>query len=436
MEVIVVIILLAFGIIAGVWFIKDKQVQSLNHTLSQERHERQLERQAAEEKQHIAQAAIEHEKQITKERIEALNITQSAMSAHFKALSSDLLRDNSEAFFKQAAASFEQQKASQDQLFKQREQSIDSLVKPIAEALKKTEQQIQDIEKSRRQSFGELSSEIKQIHLANQQLQSETRHLVTALRRPEVRGRWGELSLKRLAELAGMIEHCDFFEQQAVDAGRLRPDMVVRMPDQRELIIDAKTPLDAYLSATETNDVEQRQHHLQRHASNVRSQVKQLAQKSYWAQFNRSPEFVVLFIPGEQFLSSALEQDNQLLEDAFKNHVVLATPSTMMALLRCVAFGWQQTAITENTQVIQKLGADLYKRITAFVGHLEKLGKNLGSSVDSYNQAIGSLERQVLPGARKFEELGIQQQKTIAQTSSLERVPRSVAHLIKPTDDG
>jgi len=419
-----------------VWIIKDKQLQALDQQLLKEQSQHEADQRVTQEKRNALKAAIENEKRVAEEHIKGRQMAEATMTEHFKALSGDVLRNSSEEFRKQATASFKQQQENADQLLKQREQSISSLIKPISEALKKTEEQIQNIEKSRHEAFGSLSSQIKLIHESNQQLQSETRNLVTALRRPEVRGQWGELTLKRLAELAGMVEYCDFVEQEQVveDGKASRPDMIVRMPDERELIVDAKTPLDAYLSAIEAEDAGHRDQYLAQHARNVRKRVDELSKKAYWSQFKHSPDYVVLFIPGEQFLTAALEQDGKLLEDALQNRVVLATPTTIIALLRAVAFGWRQIAVTENAEKIQELGEQLYKRVTTFVEHLTKVGKNLNNSVNAYNQAIGSLERQVLPGARKFEELGIQSKKQLSEPQTLEETPRSADHLIAPDE--
>lgn len=420
-----------------IWIIKDKQLQKLHEQLITEQNRHEADQRVTEEKMIALKAAVENEKRVAEEHIRGLKMAEATMTEHFKALSSDVLRNNSEEFRKQASESFKQQQENADHLLKQREQSISTLIKPIADALKKTEEQIQNIEKARHEAFGSLSSQITLIHESNQQLQAETRNLVTALRRPEVRGQWGELTLKRLAELAGMVEYCDFVEQEQVveDGKASRPDMIVRMPDHRELIVDAKTPLDAYLSAIEAEDAEHRQRFLLQHARNVRKRVDELSKKAYWSQFKHSPDYVVLFIPGEQFLTAALEQDGKLLEDALQNRVVLATPTTIIALLRAVAFGWRQIAVAENAEKIQELGEQLYKRVATFVEHMSRVGKSLNSSVDAYNKAIGSLERQVLPGARKFEELGIQSKKLIGEPNTLEETPRSAEHLF-PDSDG
>jgi DNA recombination protein RmuC len=249
---------------------------------------------------------------------------------------------------------------------------------------------------------------------------------VTALRRPEVRGQWGEMTLKRLAELAGMVEHCDFAEQVHVpgEDGSLRPDMIVNMPDGRQLVVDVKTPLDAYLSAAEATTDEDRAAAYRRHALAVQERVRQLAQKAYWAQFEHSPDFVVLFIPGDQFLSSAVAEIPNLLEDAIRQHVIIATPTSFIALLKAVGYGWRQNALAENAAHIQELGEDIYKRLATFTSHLAKVGRTLGQSVEAYNSAIGSLERQVLPGARKFTELGLRPAKEIEETVPIDKLAR------------
>lgn len=367
-----------------------------------------------------------------KQKIEALQEARTQLTESFSALSKHALDANNESFLHLAQQKLSQFHTRAEATLSEKEKSIETLIKPVTEALQKTEKQISEIEKERRQAYGTITTQLKLVTEAQHGLQSETEQLVRALRRPEVRGQWGELTLKRLAELAGMVNHCDFEEQsqqQVEDGKSIRPDMIVRMPERRELIVDAKTPLDAYLNAIQADTPEQREIHLRHHAKKVRERMKELASKAYWAQFKQSPDFVILFIPGEQFLTSALDYDDQLLEDAFANRVILATPTTLVALLRSVAYGWQQAAMSKNAEQIRDLAQDLYKRLHTFCSHLQRVGKNLDDSVANYNKAIGSLERQVLPGARKFTELGVQSKEEIPVSDEIEKKARDVVAL-------
>ena len=354
---------------------------------------------------------------------------QRELKQAFSALSSDALKNNNDSFLKLAQEKLMQFQIHAQNDMDQREKSVENLVKPIKEALDKTEQQMRLMENERKQAYGSLTSHIETMMQTQLLLQSETRNLVQALRRPEVRGQWGEITLKRLVELAGMVEHCDFYEQQHMqtDDGNIRPDMIVRMPAGREIVVDVKTPLDAYISAVEAKDDEQRQKQLIRHLKNVKGRIRELASKSYWNQFKQSPDFVVLFIPGDQFLSAALEIDQGLLEEALQQKVVLATPTSLVALLRAVAYGWRHEALSENADIIRELGEDLYKRIAIFTEHMSRLGKNLGNSVESFNKTIGSLERQVLPSARKLHELGIESNKTLHTPEPIDKTVRAVS---------
>lgn len=343
-------------------------------------------------------------------------------------LARQALERNNESFLRLAQENLQKFQVQAKAELGEREKAVEALVKPIAETLKKTERQIHDIERDRQLAFGSITEQLKLMSETQLRLQNETQNLVKALRRPEVRGQWGEMTLRRLAELAGMVERCDFFEQENVSTaeGRLRPDMIVRLPDERELVVDVKTPLDAYINATEANDDAAREAALAQHARKVRDRVNELAKKEYWNQFSRSPDFVILFIPGDQFLSSALDRDPALIDDALRQKVMLATPTSFVALLKAVAYGWRQVALAENAETIRTLAEDLYGRLSTFAGHLGNVGQALGRAVDHYNKAVGSLERNVLPGARKFTELGVHPKKELGNLDPLEVQPRKI----------
>ena len=369
---------------------------------------------------------LELEKERHAEKLESIEAVSLQLQQTFTSLSQQALQSNNENFLRLAKEKLSQYQVRAEASLEKKEKAIETLLQPINEALKQTESQIRAIEKERKESYGSLTQHLRLINESQSELRTETQNLVQALRRPEVRGQWGELTLRRIAELAGMVSYCDFYEQQSgeEDDRRMRPDMVVRMPDQRELIVDAKTPLDAYLSAVQTRDGKEREELLHRHARHVRERMRELASKAYWNQFSHSPDFIVLFIPGEQFLAAALELDPQLLEDALANKVILATPTSIIALLRAVAFGWRQQSVAKNAEEIRRLGEELYRRLATFVEHLQKLGKNLDASVEQFNKATGSLDRQVLPGARKFDELGIEKKKEIPELKMVESSAR------------
>jgi len=314
----------------------------------------------------------------------------------------------------------------------------ESLVQPIREALAITETQIRNIERDRIDTFATLRSQIEVLATGQTLLSRETRNLVTALRRPDVRGQWGEITLKRLVELSGMTAHVDFTEQhhQTTESGAIRPDMIVHMPERRDIVVDVKTPLDAYLAAVEAQDDAERSVQLRRHAQIVGARVRELSSKQYWSQFEDSPEFVVLFLPGDQFLTAALQENHGLIEESLRQNVMLATPTSLVALLKAVAYGWKQTVLADNAAEIRRLGEDLYKRLAVFGEHLGRLGKSLGASVDSFNKAVGSLEQQILPAARRFPDLGLRVQRdleTVEPVDSLTRAPRAAGQL--PVDE-
>ena len=361
------------------------------------------------------------------DRLKLLEQSETRLRAAFDSLAGETLRTNSELFLRLSREALGRDQVVAAGALKERELAIAHLVEPLRVALERTEAQVQALERERRDAFTTLRTQIETLAGGQAQLQRETRNLVTALRRPEVRGRWGELTLRRLVELAGLSEHCDFTEQLQVvgEEGALRPDLVVHMPDARDLVIDAKTPLDAYLASLEAPTDEERQQALKRHAQQVETRVRELASKTYWTQFERSPEFAVLFLPGDQFLSAALAERPELLETALGQSVIIATPSTLIALLKAVAYGWRQSAVAHNAALIRDLGQELYRRLGTFNGHLGRMGQRLGSAVEAYNAAVGSLERQVLPQARRFSELGVTADAPLAELEPIGQLVRN-----------
>ncbi len=352
--------------------------------------------------------------------------TRQELIGSFQSLSSEALKHNNEAFLKLAAVSFETLQVKAEGDLAQRQQAITALVHPLQESLQRYDEQLRQLEQSRQLAYGGLDQHLKSLAESQHRLQQETGNLVKALRAPTIRGQWGELTLKRVAELAGMVDHCDFAEQQTMtgDDGRVRPDMVVQLPGGRQIIVDAKTVLSAYLDAHEAQTDAQRIEALRRHAEQVKSRMDELSLKAYWTQFDRAPEFVVLFLPGEQFLGAALDQDPRLIEEGFARGIVLATPATLIALLRAVAYGWRQEQLTAHAEEAGRLGKELYERMAVLAGHMNDVGQSLGKSVSAYNRAVGSLETRILPAARRFKELGISSDKDIPMLESTEVVPR------------
>ncbi|MDH5258571.1 MAG: DNA recombination protein RmuC [Gammaproteobacteria bacterium] len=372
---------------------------------------------------------LESEKKTIEKNIQLFNEQKQQLAEKFESLSSQVLKQNSEDFLKLAKANLSQYQQQAKHELDKKENAFSEIIKPIRETIEKTRAQLLDMEKDRKEAHGSLSKHLESMATSQNILNAETRNLVQAFRRPEVRGQWGEMTLKRLAELAGLVEHCDFSEQTTVhdeEGARHRPDMIVRLPAGREIIVDSKTPLDAYLDAIEATTDAEKEISLQRHLKHVKQRIKELASKAYWHQFSQSPDFVVLFIPGDQFLNAALDQDRSLIEDALQNKVIIATPTSFVALLRAVAFGWRQETLAENAEQIKKLGEEMYGRMATFSENLSKVGKSLDQSVGHYNKAVASLTTRIMPNAKKFKELGIETKKELNSPDPIEKTTRTI----------
>ena len=351
-------------------------------------------------------------------RLSMLDDARGSLEATMKSLAADALRESNQSFLELAATRLGQ-----------KEQAVDNLVGPIKESLEKVGQKIQALETARAGAYASLTTQVDQLVEGHKALRDETGNLVSALRdRPNVRGRWGEIQLKRVVEMAGMLDHCDFETQAHVptEDGRLRPDLVVKLPGGGVIVVDAKVACQAYMEALECSDDDARTAKLRDHARQVRDHVKKLSARSYWSQFERTPDFVVLFLGGENFLNAALEQDPALLEDGFTEKVLIATPTSLVGLLRTVAYAWRQETIAESAKEMGDLGRELYSRLSTMTTHFAKVGRAIESAAKSYNESVGSLETRVLPSARKFKDHGIAPAAELAEIKMVETAVRPV----------
>lgn len=400
-----------------------QQIEKKNSELAKSHSELETERTAkvtAETRLEEAKKGLDEQKKLLDEATQRLKDT-------FNALSADALKSNNQLFLELARKTLENLLTEARGDLGKRQEAIDGMIKPLKEALEQFQMRIRDIENAREQAYGGLRRHLEDLTRTHERLQKETTNLVTALKAPQVRGRWGEITLRRVVEVAGMSRYCDFEEQPSVgtEEGRRRPDLIVKLPGDRTVVVDAKVPLKAYMDATESQDENNRQQALLRHAHAVKSHMQLLGSKAYWNQFSPSPDFVVLFLPGESFFSAALEQDRDLIEDGISRRVILATPTTLIALLRTVAYSWQQQQVAENAKRIWEAGTELFDRVYKFSEHLSKMRDGLNKATESYNAAIGSWASRVVPSARKLKELGAaSQEKELESIEPIETVLR------------
>ncbi len=374
------------------------------------------------------ETTVAAERKAADEKLAILNRATEELRQAFAALSAEALKSNNQAFLDLARATLERYQTQAKGDLEQRQQAVAALIAPIQESLGKFDDQVRQMENARRQAYGSISEQVQSLITTQDKLQKETMKLVTALRAPSVRGRWGEIQLRRVVEIAGMLPYCDFVEQQSVgtEEGRLRPDLVVRLPGGKNVVVDAKAPLLAYLDALEAPDEQKRHDCLLHHARQTRDHMAKLGAKSYWDHLQPTPEFVVMFLPGETFFSAALERDPGLIEEGVNQRVIPASPTTLIALLRAIAYGWRQEKIAESAQQISDLGKQLYDRLCTMAGYFEGVGSSLNKALEHYNRAAASLESRVLVSARKLAETGMPVKEEIPALSPVETTARAL----------